>query len=131
MSATTSGLARRAAGRRGRLYAYRRALLALFALGCTSGEAAELADGARGAAAKWHACQVAADCTWTLGEGGWPAAVSGSSVSAHQEWVESQAPFTTYFMPGDCFAHSEEEPSIHRDCCTAALNRTGVIRARP
>ena len=63
---------------------------------------------ARDASADWYACDVSGDCSWALGEGGWPAAVRAEDLSAFLEWVESRAPFTTYFMPGDCFARDEE-----------------------
>ena len=56
----------------------------------------------------WNACRILDDCTWSLGEGGWPAAVNAAGLPAYQEWVRSQAPFTTYFMPGDCFAYNDE-----------------------
>ncbi len=58
--------------------------------------------------AHWYACEAPDDCAWLMGEGGWPVAVRASSTQAYREWVHSQAPFTTYFMPGDCFVSDEE-----------------------
>ena len=58
--------------------------------------------------AHWYACEAQTDCAWVIGEGGWPAAVRASNAQAYREWVHSQAPFTTYFMPGDCFNNDEE-----------------------
>ena len=57
---------------------------------------------------RWRACETPDDCEWMIGEGGWPVAVRASSTRAYREWVDSQAPFTTYFMPGDCFVSDEE-----------------------
>ena len=79
-------------------------LMALLAFGCTSGEPTA----PEGATTNWHACEVTADCTWAIGGGGWPVATRADSASAYLDWVQSQAPFTTYFMPGDCFARPEE-----------------------
>ena len=45
---------------------------------------------------------------WVLGEGGWPTAVNGSRRTTYLEWVASQAPFTTYFTPSDCFVSERE-----------------------
>lgn len=56
----------------------------------------------------WYACEASDDCAWVIGEGGWPVAVRASSALAFREWVRSQAPFTTYFTPGDCFGRDEE-----------------------
>jgi hypothetical protein len=85
-----------------------RVLVALLACGCASAEPAEPPEAQRGASTDWRACRVATDCTWTIGAGGWPVAVRGENVSVHRDWIESQAPFTTYWMPGDCFARTEQ-----------------------
>ena len=58
--------------------------------------------------ANWYACEDVNNCAWVIGEGGWPVAVGKSSVPAYLEWVQSQAPFTTYFTPEDCFEKDEE-----------------------
>ena len=90
------------------MHEYRQALVVLLILGCTRGVPAEQQSSPQRGIATWQACQVPADCTWTIGEAGWPAAVDTESVAAYREWVESQAAFTTYFMPGDCFVHNDE-----------------------
>ena len=69
---------------------------------------ADEADISSRADAHWYACEVSDDCAWLMGEGGWPVAVRASSAQAYRERVHSQAPFTTYFMPGDCFVSDEE-----------------------
>jgi hypothetical protein len=79
-------------------------VLVCFLTSADAGEASETRD----ANADWYACEVSEDCSWTLGEGGWPAAVRAESISVFLEWVETRAPFTTYFMPGDCFERDEE-----------------------
>lgn len=69
------------------------------------------ADGARtsmGGDARWYACEAAAHCQWTIGEGGWPVAVRADSAQEYHHWVKSQAPFTSYFTPGDCFKSDDE-----------------------
>lgn len=83
------------------------ALAAVLVVGCASGEPVERPDEVP-AVASWHVCSVASDCTWTVGEGGWPAAVNAERESDYLAWVESQAPFTTYFTPDDCFLEGEE-----------------------
>jgi len=57
---------------------------------------------------RWYACEEAVQCEWVIGEGGWPAAVRTDSVQAYKQWIQSQAPFTSYFTPGDCFKRDEE-----------------------
>ena len=76
---------------------------------CFSGSShADKAGTSRSAGADWYACEATADCAWSLGEGGWPTAVRGENAQAYRKWVDSQAPFTTYFMPGDCFNRDDE-----------------------
>ena len=87
---------------------YHHVLVALLALSCTSGEPTARPSNPEGAAANWHACRVTVDCAWAIGGGGWPVAIHADSASAYLDWVQSQAPFTTYFIPGDCFARREE-----------------------
>ena len=82
---------------------YRLLLAAFLGVSSTPIGLADDSDGSRGKDATWYACDVATDCSWAIGGGGWPVAVRTSSVSAYLEWVRSQAPFTTYFMPSDCF----------------------------
>lgn len=73
-----------------------------FAVCClTSGVAGE-------ADPRWYACEVSDDCEWLIGEGGWPVAVRASSTQDYREWAQSQAPFTTYLMPADCFDSDEQ-----------------------
>ncbi len=82
------------------------ALLAA-ALACTSGGPGRAPfDG--GETVEWLSCRTAADCTWLIGEGGWPVAINRERKNDYLAWVRSQAPFTTYYAPSDCFAHSEE-----------------------
>ena len=64
---------------------------------------ADLARGSDGPDERWFACEAPEHCAWTIGEGGWPVAVRADSVEAYRDWARTQAPFTTYFTPGDCF----------------------------
>lgn len=57
---------------------------------------------------RWYACDATVHCEWVIGEGGWPVAVRADSVQAYSQWVRSQAPFTSYFTPGDCFESEAE-----------------------
>lgn len=57
---------------------------------------------------RWYACDATVHCEWVIGEGGWPVAVRADSVQAYSQWVRSQAPFTSYFTPGDCFKSEAE-----------------------
>lgn len=56
----------------------------------------------------WYACETVDECQWLIGEGGWPVAVRADSAQPYLEWVQTRAPFTTYFMPGDCFVSDEQ-----------------------
>jgi len=101
------------------------------ALGCSGAEPSEPPPTA---ADPWRACSEPADCSWTLGGGGWPTAVNVEQVSAHRDWVDSQAPFTTYHMPGDCFgstqafeayvAHSRSTVVCRAGACGLAIEPT-------
>ncbi len=90
------------------MWKYRYVLATFLAIGSTTNGLAGDSDDSRGVDATWYACDASTDCAWTIGEGGWPVAVRTSSVSAYASWARSQAPFTTYFMPGDCFEGDEE-----------------------
>ncbi len=57
---------------------------------------------------RWYACEVSNDCAWLIGEGGWPVAVRASNTPEYREWAQSQAPFTTYFTPADCFVSDQD-----------------------
>jgi len=94
---------------------------AALALGCSGSEPSEPP---RVAADPFRECGEPAECSWTLGGGGWPTAVNTEQVSAHRDWVESQAPFTTYHMPGDCF----ESPDVF-EAYVARSRATVVCRA--
>jgi len=86
------------------------AVAAAAALACSGGGPGR-APGAGGPSddtAEWLSCRVGADCNWLIGEGGWPVAVNRARTQDYQAWVHSQAPFTTYYTPSDCFAHGEE-----------------------
>ncbi len=55
-------------------------------------------------ARQWRSCEAASDCAVVIGQAGWPAAINARHELDYLGWVQSQAPFTTYFAPGDCFA---------------------------
>lgn len=83
--------------------------------------------------APWLRCEVATDCVWTVGEGGWPTAVRADQLKSYQRQVAERAPHTTYFGPGDCFATTEAfdayvERSRESVSCTEARCQ---ITARP
>ncbi|MBW2280465.1 MAG: hypothetical protein JRG76_15860 [Deltaproteobacteria bacterium] len=86
------------------------ALVAATALACGWGPppAPEGAPDGRSRPNEWSTCGIAADCTWLIGEGGWPVAVNSTRSQDYQAWVQSQAPFTTYYTPSDCFAQGRE-----------------------
>ena len=83
-------------------------LLTIVATCLSSGGFADTSGASRSSHRNWYACEASTDCTWLIGEGGWPTAVRADSAQAYRRWVESQAPFTTYFMPGDCFSRGGE-----------------------
>jgi hypothetical protein len=103
----------------------------LVALACALGEPAERAEETGGTPGSWQACSVAADCVWTIGEAGWPTAVSRVRESDYLDWVASRAPFTTYFTPDDCFVEPAEFSSyVSRSrssvACQAGICTLGV-----
>lgn len=87
---------------------YRYLLTTIFAICFSSNCYADKAGPSQFSGVDWYACETPTDCKWLIGEGGWPTAVRADSAQAYRQWVESQAPFTTYFMPGDCFSRGEE-----------------------
>ncbi len=56
----------------------------------------------------WHMCVSAEQCVWVQGGGDWPDAVHKDHVKSYSGWIAATAPYTTYFMPGDCFASRRE-----------------------
>ncbi len=103
------------------------ALAAAAALACTSGGPGRTSvDG--GEAVEWLSCRTLADCTWLIGEGGWPVAINRKRKDDYLAWVRSQAPFTTYYTPSDCFAHSQEFDGYTRHSQEAVRCHEGRCR---